>query len=71
MDDYALDKVLGKIKEIIGIEKFNDTKILIDTDDKLLDDINLKNVVILMTYVIKDDGKFYSQPFLEEALLEA
>ena len=71
MDDYALDKVLGKIKEIIGIEKFNDTKILIDTDDKLLDDINLKNVVILMTYVIKDDGKFYSQLFLEEALLEA
>ena len=26
-------------KEIIGIEKFDDTKILIDTDDKLLDDI--------------------------------
>ena len=53
MDDYVLDKVLGKIKEIIGIEKFNDTKILIDTDDKLLDDINLKNVVILMTTLLK------------------
>ena len=34
-----LDKVLDKIKEIIGTEKFNDTNILIDTDDKLLDDI--------------------------------
>ena len=31
-----LDKVLDKIKEITGIEKFDDTKILIDTDDKLI-----------------------------------
>ena len=31
-----LDKVLDKIKEIKGIEKFDDTKILIDTDDKLI-----------------------------------
>ena len=36
-DDYMLDKVLDKIKEIIGIEKVDDTKILINTDDKLLD----------------------------------
>ena len=34
-----LNKVLDKIKEIIGIEKFGDTKVLIETDDKLLDDI--------------------------------
>ena len=27
-----LNKVLDKIKEIIGIEQFDDTKILIDTD---------------------------------------
>ena len=27
-----LDNVLDKIKEIIGIEKFDDTKILIDAD---------------------------------------
>ena len=27
-----LNKVLDKIKEIIGIEPFDDTKILIDTD---------------------------------------
>ena len=31
-DDYILDEVLNKIKEIVGIEKFDDTKILIDTD---------------------------------------
>ena len=30
VDDYMLGKVLGKIKEIIGIEKFDDTKISID-----------------------------------------
>ena len=37
--DYVLNKVLDKIKEVIDIEKFNDTKTLIDTDDKLYDDI--------------------------------
>ena len=64
---YMLDKAWDKIWEIIGIETFSDTKILIDTDDKLSDDMNLRNVVILMTYVIKYDGKFYPQTFLEEA----
>lgn len=39
VNDYVLDKVLGKIKEIIGIEKFDGTKILISTDGKLLNDI--------------------------------
>ena len=29
IDDYVLDKVLNKIKEIIGNERFGDTKILI------------------------------------------
>ena len=58
-DDYIIDKVLQKVEETIGIEKLDDTKILIDTDDKLPDDINLKNVVILMTCVIKHNGKFY------------
>ena len=65
-DDYMLDKVLGKIKEIIGIEKVDDTKILINTDDKLPDDITSKNV-ILITCVISDDGKFYPQIYLAEA----
>ena len=42
VDDYMLDKVLNKIKEIIGIKNFDDTKILMDADDKLPDDITLK-----------------------------
>lgn len=33
IDDYMLDKVLVKIIEITGNEKFDDTNILIDTDD--------------------------------------
>ena len=47
VDDYMLDKVLDKIKEIIAIEKFDNTKILIETDDKLPDDITFKNIVIV------------------------
>ena len=64
IDDYVLDKVLEKIEEIIGNEKFGDSKKLIDTDDKLLNDITLKVVVTLMTCVIKNGEKFYPQLFL-------
>ena len=60
-----LNKLLDKITEIIDIGKFDDTKVLIDTNDKLSHCINLKNVVIIMTSVIKDDGKFYLQLLLE------
>ena len=60
-DEYVLDKVLDNIKEIIGIEKFDDTKILMNTEDKLTNDI--KNVVILVTCVIKGDDKFHLQLF--------
>ena len=35
VNSYILDKVLAKIKEIIGIQKFDGTKMLIETDDKL------------------------------------
>ena len=51
--DYMLDKVLDKTKETIGIVKFDDTKVLIDTDDKLPDYVTLKNVAMLITCVIK------------------
>ena len=51
-DDKILDNVLHKIKNIVDIEKFDDTKILIDTDDKLPDDISFKNTVVLITCVI-------------------
>ena len=33
VDDFMLDKLLDKIKEIIGTETFDDIKILIDTYD--------------------------------------
>ena len=46
VNDYMLVKVLGKIKETIDIQNFDDTKIFIDTDDKLPDYITLKNVAI-------------------------
>ena len=63
-----LDKVLDKIEKTIGLKKLDDTEILIDTDDKLADYITLKNVVILITCVIKDNVKLYPQIFLGEAL---
>ena len=68
VNDYMLDKVLGKIAEMIGIEKFDNTKIFIDADDKLSNDIIFKNIVILITCVITDDNKFYLQLLLEQAL---
>ena len=36
-------------------------RILIGTDDELQEDIALKNAVISMTCVTKDDVKFYPQ----------
>ena len=48
--------------------EYYDFKILIDADDKFPDGIILKNVLILMTCVIKDDGNFCQQIILEEAL---
>ena len=68
VDDNMLDKVLHKIKMVIYIEKCDDANVLVETDDKLPDDITLKNVVTLIKCAIKDGGKFYSQIFSEEAL---
>ena len=63
-----LDKVLDKTKEIIDIEKYYETKILISKDDKL--EIFLKNAVMLMTSIIKDDNKPYPEMFLQETLYD-
>ena len=63
VNDDTLNKVLDKVKETVEIVKFDDTKILIDMYNKLLDCITLKNLVILITCVIKDDAKFYSHIF--------
>ena len=65
---HLLDKVFSKNKKLIVIERLDDTKILIYTDDKLADNIILKNVVTLMTFVKKDDDKIYPQLFLGETL---
>ena len=70
VDDYVLDKALDRIKKIIDIEEFDNTKVLINKDGILPDNITLKNAVVLVTSVIKDDGKFYAQIFLEEALYD-
>ena len=63
-----LDKVLDKTKEIIDIEKYYETKILISKDDKL--EIFLKNAVMLTTSIIKDDNKPYPEMFLQETLYD-
>ena len=60
-----LDKVSDKNKMMIRIEKMDDTKILIQTDDKLLDDVTLKNVVILIICAFKNDDSFYPRIFLD------
>ena len=49
------------------IEKFDNSKVLIDTNDKFPND-SLKNVVILTTDVIKDGNKFYPRLFLKKIL---
>ena len=53
--DHMLDKVLDEIKEIVGIEKFDDTNIL-----TALDDITLKDVVtwhallkVMVNFILK------------------
>ena len=63
---YILNKVLEKIKMIKDTETFDNTKILIETDDKFAEDITLKNVVMLISFVIKGNDKFYTQLFLEK-----
>ena len=47
----------------MGNGKLEDTKILIDTDDKLPDYITLRNVLIIMPSIIKDDGNFICNYF--------
>lgn len=69
IDGYILKRVLEKIKMIIGIEEFVNIKLSIDTEDKLDDKIVLKNIVVLVSCVIKFRDKFYLDIFLVEALV--
>lgn len=57
-----LHKILDKIKGKIGIVKFDDAKILIDTDDKLGDDISFKKCSAI-------SDMFYQRWCLEDNLL--
>ena len=50
-------------RETIGFKRFEYTKIMVDTDDTLQDNITLKNYWILIKSVIKHDGKLYPQMF--------
>ena len=51
--DNILYKVLNIIKETLSNQKFDDTKILIDTDNKLSDDFTVKNIMNLITVLLK------------------
>ena len=60
---------LSKIKMIKCIQKFGDTKILIEADEKLPDDVTLQIVEILVTCLIEDDNKYSPQIFFKEELV--
>ena len=62
-----LHKVLDTMKEIIGNEKSGNSKILIDTHDKMLNNISLK--IDINDNVVKDYNDVFPQLLLlEEAL---
>ena len=56
VNDYILNIVLDKIKKIIGIDKFDNAEILIDTNYKLSDEFTFQNVGVIITCILKDDG---------------
>ena len=60
-DDDLLHEVLDIIKKIISTKTFYDIKILIETDNKLSDDITSENLVTVNSCVIKDNDKIYLQ----------
>ena len=68
---YMLGSILEMINtKILGIKKCDDSKILTEANDKLLDDTTFEKVVILITFFIKVCFicKFYPQLFLEHTL---
>ena len=58
-DDHMVTEILNKIKNIRGIEKSNNTKILIDADDRLRGDIPFKKFVMLNKYIKINGSVFY------------
>ena len=61
----VLTVLINRIAKLTIIHKFEGAKILIDTDDDLLGDIDLKEVVLLASYFIKEDGKYYLKILFE------
>ena len=59
VDEYILEHMLEKSKEIKSIEKLDDTEILIDIDDTLGDETTLKNVVMIISCIMKNYDNFY------------
>ena len=66
VDDYMLDRVLDKIKEIKDFDKLDVTEIMID--NKLVDEITIQNVAIIISCVIKNYDNIYQQLFVEESI---
>ena len=69
VDDYILNKVLDKIKEAAGIEMFDNTKILMDTDKNYQIILVLKSCCVC-DMVIKNVNQFYPQLYLSHTLHE-
>ena len=61
-DDFILDKILDKIIMIRIIEKLDEAKMLIDTDDKFFEQVTLKTVLVLWC-VIKNKSKIIYKHF--------
>ena len=61
-DDFILDKILDKIIMIRIIEKPDEAKMLIDTDDKFFEQVTLKTVLVLWC-VIKNKSKIIYKHF--------
>ena len=66
--NYMLGKLLDQIRQRIGFGKFGDFEILMETDNIFADNIILKNIFTLISWVISDDDHSFSQIKLGESL---
>ena len=70
VDYYMVDKVLYEIQETLDIEKLDESKILINRNDKLSNDITLIRVAILMSCAIRNGNKFCPQIFQDHVICD-
>lgn len=68
--DYILDRFLDKIRIIKGFEKIDNIKILSDPNQKLTEEITLKNFVILICSLLRIMIKEICISFFVYLLLE-